>query len=194
MIVWINGAFGSGKTSVSNELDIRLENSYVYDPEEVGFFIRENIPSKLKNNDFQDFNLWREFNYKMLSYIHSNYRGTIVVPMTIINKSYFDEIIGKLKSEGITVKHFTLIASKNILLDRLNRRGDGENSWIHNRIDSYIECFNSEYFKEHIITDKRTIEEITEIIATSCNLELLTKYEIDNKEVRRRLEKDLVSD
>jgi cytidylate kinase len=194
MIVWINGVFGSGKTSVSNELDTRLENSYVYDPEEVGFFIRENIPSKLKNNDFQDFNLWREFNYKMLSYIHSNYRGTIVVPMTIINKSYFDEIIGKLKSEGIIVKHFTLIASKNILLDRLNRRGDGENSWIHNRIDSYIECFNSEYFKEHIITDKRTIEEITEIIATSCNLKLLTKYEIDNKEVRRILEKDLVSD
>lgn len=48
MIIWINGTFGCGKTSVSNELHRRLENSYVYDPEEIGFFIRDNLPSDLK--------------------------------------------------------------------------------------------------------------------------------------------------
>ena len=175
MIVWINGSFGSGKTSVCNELDSRLENSHIYDPEEVGFFIRDNIPSNLKKNDFQDFNLWREFNYKMISYIHSNFEGTIVVPMTIINERYFDDIVGKLKSDGIIVKHFTLLASKNILLNRLDCRGDGENPWIRKRIDSCIESLDNEYFREHIITDKKTIEEITEIIAASCNLKLLPK-------------------
>lgn len=175
MILWINGSFGSGKTSVCNELNRRIENSYIYDPEEAGFFIRDNIPPNLKNNDFQDFDLWRNFNYKMLSYIHSNFKGTVIVPMTITNEKYFDEIVGRLKSDGTNVKHFTLVASKNTLIDRLNRRGDGDNPWIHNRIDQCIQCLDNEYFKEHIITDKKTIEEITEIIASSSNLMLLPK-------------------
>ncbi|HBD65376.1 MAG TPA: tunicamycin resistance protein, partial [Clostridiales bacterium] len=45
MIIWINGAFGSGKTQTANELHRRIKNSYVYDPENIGFFIRDNIPS-----------------------------------------------------------------------------------------------------------------------------------------------------
>ena len=36
MIIWINGAFGSGKTNVAYELNRRIESSYVYDPEEIG--------------------------------------------------------------------------------------------------------------------------------------------------------------
>jgi adenylylsulfate kinase-like enzyme len=32
MIIWINGAFGSGKTQMAFEINRRLENSYVYDP------------------------------------------------------------------------------------------------------------------------------------------------------------------
>lgn len=175
MIIWINGAFGSGKTSVSKELNKRLENSYVYDPEEAGFFIRDNIPSDMKNNDFQDFHLWRQFNYNMLSYINSNYTGTIIVPMTIIVKEYFDEIIGKLKSDGVLVHHFTLLASRDALLDRLICRGDGNNSWILNRMDRCVQSLSNEYFKEHIITDDKTIEEVAEIIATSCNLNLSNK-------------------
>ncbi|MTI47905.1 MAG: tunicamycin resistance protein [Firmicutes bacterium] len=164
MIIWINGSFGSGKTSISNQLNKRLKNSYIYDPEEVGFFIRNNIPSTLKNYDFQDFHLWREFNYKMLSYIESNYKGIIIVPMTIIKKQYFDEIIGRLVSDGILVKHFTLLASKDTLIDRLTSRGDGKNSWVIARVDKCIEALNDEYFKEHIITDEKTAEEVTAII------------------------------
>lgn len=45
MIIWINGAFGSGKTQTAYELHRRLDGSYVYDPENAGYFIRENLPS-----------------------------------------------------------------------------------------------------------------------------------------------------
>lgn len=88
--------------------------------------------------------------------------------MTIINKQYFGELVDKLKSDGLVIRHFTLLASKSTLLERLKRRGDDENEWILNRIDKYIKCLNSEFFKEHISTDKRTLEEVAEIIATSC--------------------------
>ena len=38
MIMWINGAFGSGKTSCEYELKKQIWNSYVYDPENIGFY------------------------------------------------------------------------------------------------------------------------------------------------------------
>ena len=45
MILWINGAFGSGKTTTAYELHRRLKPlSYVYDPENVGYFLRKNEP------------------------------------------------------------------------------------------------------------------------------------------------------
>ncbi len=44
MIIWLNGTFGSGKTSVTKELNSIIKNSYIYDPENVGFLIRDNIP------------------------------------------------------------------------------------------------------------------------------------------------------
>ncbi|CAI6224437.1 hypothetical protein NRS6186_01805 [Bacillus subtilis] len=40
MIIWINGAFGSGKTQTAFELHRRLNPSYVYDPEKMGFALR----------------------------------------------------------------------------------------------------------------------------------------------------------
>ncbi|AOO60311.1 hypothetical protein [Bacillus velezensis] len=44
MIIWINGAFGSGKTQTAFELHRRLKPSYVYDPEKMGFAMRSMIP------------------------------------------------------------------------------------------------------------------------------------------------------
>lgn len=40
MIIWINGAFGSGKTNTAYELKRRIPNAFVYDPEEAGFLVR----------------------------------------------------------------------------------------------------------------------------------------------------------
>ncbi|MEI3604813.1 hypothetical protein SPD48_03840 [Pseudogracilibacillus sp. SE30717A] len=47
MIIWVNGAFGSGKTQTAYELHRRISNSFVYDPEIIGFFIGKNIPKEL---------------------------------------------------------------------------------------------------------------------------------------------------
>lgn len=173
MIIWVNGAFGSGKTHTTHELMRRIPNSYVYDPEEVGFFIRDNIPSKLKLSDFQDFPMWREFNYKMLEYIGREHDGIIIVPMTITDKAYFDEVIGKLKREGINIKHFSLLASKETLLKRLKKRGDGRDSWAAQQIERCINSLSDDLFEEHIITDSMTIDEVVEHIAAACGIDLV---------------------
>ncbi|MBQ7827680.1 MAG: AAA family ATPase, partial [Clostridia bacterium] len=48
MIIMINGPFGVGKTTVASLLNERLDNSMIYDPEEVGFMLRSIISDEVK--------------------------------------------------------------------------------------------------------------------------------------------------
>src|SRR4051812_373278 len=111
MIIWINGAFGAGKTQTAFELNRRIPNSFVYDPENIGYFIGKNIPNNIKKDDFQDHDIWRELNFSIIKYIEDNSEGVLIIPMTVVNPKYFNEIVGKLRGQGVEVKHFSLMAS-----------------------------------------------------------------------------------
>lgn len=186
MIIWINGAFGSGKTQVAYELHRCIENSYVYDPENIGFFIRDNVPITLKNEDFQDYLLWRTFNFDMLSYIAENYDGVIIVPMTVTNKQYYDEIIEKL-SKVIVVKHFILYAEKETILKRLGKRFETKNSWAAQQINRCIEAFSTSITQIKIRTDKMTIYDVVQEIAKQCNITLLDDNRSKFKKILDRI-------
>ena len=65
MIIMINGPFGVGKTTIATMLQSKIENSMIYDPEEVGFMLRNIITNDVKlpeekTNDFQDLILWKK--------------------------------------------------------------------------------------------------------------------------------------
>lgn len=118
MVIWINGAFGAGKTQTAFELHRRIENSYVYDPENIGYFLRKNLPPDVaRPDDFQDFELWRSLNFSLIRYINESYNGVVIIPMTVVNPAYFNEIVGKLREQGVPVYHFTLMASRETLLN-----------------------------------------------------------------------------
>lgn len=189
MIVWINGAFGAGKTQAAFELNRRVPNSFVYDPENLGFFISRNIPSTIKKEDFQDYEMWREFNFSFINYIESNYEGVLIIPMTIVNPQYFSEIIGSLRNKGVDVRHYALMASKEVLLKRLKSRGDGINSWGAKQIDRCLEGLSDSVFEYHIDTEGMSVEEVVEKIAHMSNIKLLP----DNTgRLRRKLERIII--
>ncbi|MBZ9623833.1 AAA family ATPase [Clostridium sp. FP2] len=173
MIIWINGAFGVGKTQSAYELHRRIPNSFIYDPENIGLFIRKNIPKELNSGDFQNYSMWREFNFSMLKYIANKYKGIIIVPMTISNPQYFKEIIVQLRNDGFLINHFVLCASKETVLKRLRGRGEGGNSWAAQQIDSCIKGFSNEIFKQHIDTEDLSIQGVVEKIALLSNINLL---------------------
>jgi hypothetical protein len=187
LIIWINGAFGSGKTQTSNELWRRIPNSFIYDPENIGYFIRKNIPQNMHKDDFQDFSVWREFNYSMLKTIHNEFNGIIIVPMTIVNPHYYHEIIGRLREDGVEVKHFALCASKEILLKRLRSRGDGRNSWAAQQIDRCMEGLSLELFHYQLNTDLMTIDHIVEHIAEISNIKLIPDHRSKSRKILDRL-------
>ena len=172
MIIWINGAFGSGKTQTAYELMKRIEKSHVFDPEEAGFYIGKNIPKELAIGDFQDYQMWRTFNREMLLHICTNYDGVVIVPMTVTTMQYLEEITKELHYNGNEIYHFTLLATHETLFNRLKRRGDKKGSWTYQQIERCVTIFKDEYFKEHIDTDVMTIDQVVEYIADSCGIEL----------------------
>ena len=112
MIVWINGAYGAGKTSCAYELQKRIPKAIVYDPENTGFFIRKNIPKELHKPDFQDHELWRLFNYEMLRYLAGSTDDIILVPMTLLCRRYYDEIIGQTNCRRYLRQAFYFVCRK----------------------------------------------------------------------------------
>lgn len=173
MIVWINGAFGAGKTQTSHELHRRLPDSYLFDPEHAGYYIRRNMPPSVPGkDDFQDYPMWREISYAMLKHIRSAYEGTIIVPMTVVNPIYYDEMIGRLRRDGVTVNHYTLCASREVLLARLRGRLDSAKSWPARQIDRCIAGLADATFREHLDTDRLSTAEVVERIAELAKLEL----------------------
>lgn len=139
MIIWINGSFGVGKTTIAKKLNKKVKESIIYDPEEIGIFLTKILPKK---EDFQDYELWRKFNYEILKYLNSKYQN-IIVPMTITNVQYYNEIVGKLRQDNIKVESFILIASKNTLIERLNKRNSTE--WAYKQIDRCTKIFELDF-------------------------------------------------
>lgn len=182
MIIWINGAFGSGKTQTSHELHRRIPESYIYDPENAGYYIRKNIPQQVLKDDFQDYSMWRDFNYSMLKYISSTFDGIIIVPMTVVNPDYFQEIIGRLRNDGVAVHHFTLWASRETLQKRLRSRWEGKHSWAYQQIDRCMDNLADEIFQHHLHTDSMSIQDVAEAMASALNIPL----QPDNRGMMKR--------
>ena len=171
MIIWLNGAFGAGKTQTAYELSRRLPNSYVYDPENAGFFIRDNLPPSLRGDDFQDYPMWRAFNFAMLDDIASRFDGHVIVPMTITNRQYYDELPGAL-SRRYDVRHFILYAQKETLLRRLASRLESRHSWGAQQIDRCIRTFNEDITEEKVHTDHWSVGQTAGQIAALAGLAL----------------------
>ncbi|WP_310489213.1 AAA family ATPase [Chamaesiphon sp. VAR_69_metabat_338] len=172
MIIWLNGAFGIGKTQTAFELHSRIPGSFIFDPEQIGFFLRRIVPPEVCVEDFQNHRIWREFTYQGLKYVAENFTGTIVVPMTVVDPLYYDQTVGALRREGLQVNHFTLLASRDTILRRLRRRGDGSNSWNARQLDRCLQSLSDEKFAVHLNTEGKSIEVVAEEIAHYAGLDL----------------------
>ena len=121
MIIWINGAFGAGKTTLSEELQRRLPDAMLYDPEYVGYILRRWVPAA-ESGDFQDIPAWRKLAAEFAVTLRAEYQRTLVVPMTVVNTAYREEIFGQIGKAGERILHVFL----DIPADELRRRIDAQ--------------------------------------------------------------------
>ena len=84
-IVWLNGAFGVGKTTVARLL--ATERTLV-DPERIGFVLRR-LPF-WRQRDYQTIGLWRTLTVRRVR--RAARTGPVVVPMTIVDREVLAEL------------------------------------------------------------------------------------------------------
>jgi adenylate kinase family enzyme len=167
----INGAFGAGKTTVANKLLKCIPNSMLYDPEEVGYMLRNIITDELKTPDeqtdnFQDMELWKVLVVKVAELLQSKYGKNIIVPMTIFNKDYFHYIFNGFKEIDDRTFHFCLIAKEETIYERLRKRGEAEGNWCFQQTAKCLAAYRDRCFEEYIVTDGVEIADVVKIIAT----------------------------
>jgi len=127
VIIWINGAFGAGKTTLAEELRRRLPDAVVYNPEDVGLMLWEWMRP---NGDFQHLPSWRELVVATALSLRRHHAETLIVPMSLIRDAYRAEILGGLADAGEEILHVFLEADAGVLRERLNARvTDRDREW-----------------------------------------------------------------
>ena len=165
MIIWINGSFGVGKTTAAKLLQRKLTKAHIYDPEQAGYFLWDNFPPELsRQGDFQDMEIWRSVNYQVIRYLHDNYDGDLILPMTLANRAYYDEIIGRLEQDGILVRHFILTAPKERIVSRLRVRGDEPGCWAEQQVERCLAAFGNDIPGITVDADGVDAEAVVEFI------------------------------
>ncbi|MFJ8050512.1 NUDIX domain-containing protein [Streptomyces luteogriseus] len=123
-VVWINGAFGAGKTTTARELIELIPNSTLFDPEVIGGALAHLLPPKrlAEVGDFQDLPIWRRLVIDTAAAMLAELGGTLVVPMTLLRQEYRDEVFGGLAARRIPVSHILLAPAETILRERMAGR------------------------------------------------------------------------
>jgi hypothetical protein len=119
VIIWINGGFGAGKTTLAQELYRRLPDAVVFDPEDVGLMLWKWVPP---SGDFQHLPAWRELVIASALALRRHHAHTLIVPMSLIRGAYRAQILGGLAGAGEQVLHVFLAAGAGVLRERLNAR------------------------------------------------------------------------
>jgi hypothetical protein len=180
VLLWINGAFGAGKTQTAFELHRRLPGSHVADPELIGFAIQKMLPADARG-DFQDRPQWRSAVVATLvDAVVANGTDPVIVPMTLVDSTYFDEVMAGLTGAGVDVRHFALQASADTLRRRLRTRSaywlgrvvGRPETWAMNQIPRCVPALTTERFAAHVPTDERSVDEVVEDVADRAGLSL----------------------
>ena len=151
MIVWLNGAFGVGKTAVARELVRAHPHARLSDPERIGFALKHTFWRRV---DYQDVELWRRLTRGQVT--RAGRRGTAIVPMTIVRRDVFDEL-----TNGARV--FRLTASRSTIEHRIAGSGEAQD-WRRNNLDRCLEAFENDGLGAPIDTEGLTPTDVANSI------------------------------
>ncbi|MEU8333630.1 AAA family ATPase [Micromonospora sp. NPDC048839] len=117
-MIWVNGAFGAGKTTLAQRLVANDPRLLLFDAELPGFMLRE-IVAVPPSGDFQDLRVWRRSVVDTAVALLQEYGRPLVVPMTVVTRSYLEEIFDGLRGRGVSVDHFFVDVPGEVLRKRI---------------------------------------------------------------------------
>jgi AAA domain-containing protein len=166
-VIWLNGAFGAGKTTVARALSAQMPDCLVFDPENLGLLLRKSIPPELRTTqDFQDIPLWRTLTRSTIEGLLADYQRPLIVPMTVVVPAFFQETVGMLRGSGMRIHHFALVASPRTIRSRLLLRMGNPAStlWALRQIQRCTTALELPLFDVHVPTDGISVAEVVATI------------------------------
>jgi hypothetical protein len=121
VVVAVNGPFGVGKTTACTALAARLPDVLVYDPEAVGTLVRSQLP--YLRGDYQDRPSWRALVPATAAALALDHGGPIVMPMSVLRRTYLEEILQRLDQHGFAARHVLLHAEHDTVIRRITTDG-----------------------------------------------------------------------
>ncbi|MGC9666320.1 AAA family ATPase [Planosporangium sp. 12N6] len=142
MIIWINGAFGAGKSAVTSALLAARPGWREFDPERIGYVLMR--VREVPTGDFQDLPSWRALTVRILGGLARVHGITWVVPMTLLRADYRTEILGGLRSRGIPVHQMVLRVPEPVLRSRIDGDAElvGAREWRHAHVAPALAAFD----------------------------------------------------
>lgn len=164
MILFLNGPFGVGKTSVAKVLVDEMNHAMLYDPEVIGTVLKRVLGPFRQVEDYQDYALWRTLVVGGARVLRRTTRRTLVIPMTVYRREVFDPMVAGLRRLDKDLSCFRLAVSRDVLLDRISSDMEDREAyaWRSSHIEVCLEASGDPAFGTEIRTEGRTPAEIAD--------------------------------
>ncbi|HEX6083646.1 MAG TPA: AAA family ATPase [Thermoanaerobaculia bacterium] len=160
MILFLNGAFGIGKSTVSRALVERLPRAVLFDPEPLGIALQ-----RLRRvDDFQDLALWRRLTLLGLRCTRL-LRPNVIVPLAISNAAYLAELRDGASRFDARVLHVCLVAPFDVVRERLRRRGRDAGEWELRRARECCDAHGDPRFATQVSAEREPSAIVEELLA-----------------------------
>lgn len=156
-IVWINGLFGSGKTTAAITMR-RTRDCAIFDAEDVGALVARIARQAGRcADDFQHFRAWRKIVPIAAVAMANEFAPVpVVMPMTVGFPEYRNKIRRALRTSGIRYVEVYLACDAGECESRLVRRDGRRGDWAVRRNSELISAFEND--QEAEILDVRSID------------------------------------
>jgi hypothetical protein len=122
LIIFINGPFGVGKSTVAEKLHEAIPNSLIFDPEEVGSLLGKVLAKIDPKPDFQEYALWPKLSVEVAGHLKREYGRDLIIPMTLYDVGRFNQVVKGLRTVDSDFHHFCLLAAPQTILYRISDR------------------------------------------------------------------------
>ena len=163
MIVFLNGAFGVGKTSTARVLHAALSGSVVFDPEWVGSMLMATLGDRPDwPPDYQLLPAWRRIVVSTVNELRREYDETLIVPMTVLRVEVWRDLSSGFREADADLRAFRLTATEATLRARIVGRpeDEGPHDWCLGHMPAALAALRDEEYGTEMPTDERTPEEI----------------------------------